>query len=200
MSKDKILKKAAFGGFKKEDVIDYIEKLQQEMVDLKREASDCAAYKREADALRVQNAENEKTIASLQAENDGLKAENSSLTEKNAAITLRLEQLTSVAEKNREDAAEAERKYEALNAEFLKITDINAIAEEARASVSKIASDAKSAVSSARADISAAADRFKTVSVNFESSLVSLKSGTDALLDALSTAAEKIDAVDAKDE
>ncbi len=200
MSKDKILKKSAFGGFKKEDVLDYIEKLQQEIVSLKRDASDCAAYKREAEALKSASEVKDKTAETLKAENEALKAENASYIEKNASLTLKIEQLNAILEKSKEDVAEYKAKYEELCEEHSKVTDVTKLVSEAKKNVSKITLDAKNSVESVRADVSAAADRLKTVCVNFESSLSSLKSGTDVLLDTLSSASEKLETVDIKEE
>lgn len=199
MSKDKILKKSAFGGFKKEDVLDYIEKLQQEIVSLKRDASDCAAYKREVEALKLSAEQKDKATESLKTENEALKAENSSLIEKNASLTLKLEQLNAILEKSKSDAAEYQKKYEELNDEHSKITDVSKLVSDARESVSEIVLSAGKSVDSVRADVYGAADRLKTVCVNFESSLSSLKSGTDALLETLSSASEKLNSVDIRE-
>ncbi|MBR4858490.1 MAG: hypothetical protein IKU08_04820 [Clostridia bacterium] len=200
MSKDKILKKSAFGGFKKEDVLDYIEKLQQEIVSLKRDASDCAAYKKEAEALRLSSSEKDKAAQALKAENETLKAENAAHIEKNASLTLKIEQLNAILEKSKEDAAEYKAKYDKLYEEYSEVTDVTKLISEAKASVSKITSDAKSTVDSVHCDVLSAADRLKTVCVNFESSLSSLKSGTDVLLKTLSSASEKLESVDIKEE
>ena len=199
MSKDKILKKSAFGGFKKEDVLDYIEKLQQEIVSLKRDVSDCNAYKREAEALKSSVADKDKAAESLKAENDALKAENASYIEKNASLSLKVEQLNAILEKSKEEAAEYKAKYEEMCDEHSKVTDVSKLVSEAKESVFKITSDAKRSVDSVRNDVSAAADRLKTVCVNFESSLSSLKSGADGLLETLSSASEKLDSVDIKE-
>lgn len=200
LGKDSVLKKTAFGGFKKEDVLDYIEKLQQEIVNLKRDASDCAAYKRDAEELKAYKTQAEAEKDVLRSEAETLKAENSALIEKNASLTLKIEQLNSILEKSKADAAEAVEKYEELHAEYSKITDINALVSEARDSVAVISSDARESVDSVYDDVSSAADRFRTVSVNFESSLASLKSGTDALLSTLSVASQKLASVGKEDE
>lgn len=200
LGKDSVLKRSAFGGFKKEDVLDYIEKLQQEIVNLKRDASDCAAYKREAEELRAYKIQAEATADALRNEAEALKVENSALIEKNASLTLKIEQLNSILEKNKADAAEAAEKYEELHAEYSKITDVNALVNEVRDSVAAISADAKASVDSVYDDVNSAANRFKTVSVNFESSLVSLKSGTDALLSTLSDASQRLASVGKEEE
>ena len=187
----------AFGGFKKEDVLDYVEKLQQEIVDLKRGASDCATYKREADELRAQKKLAEKEVSSLKEEKEAIKADLSEFIEKNAALTLKVEQLTSILEKSKVDAEEAQEKYEKLYEEYSKITDVSAIFDQAKQDVSKIATDAKDTVDSAYSEVGGAAERIKTVTVNFESSLASIKSGTEALLSALASASEKLGSVSA---
>ena len=195
MSKDKILKKTAFGGFKREDVIDYIEKLQQEIVDLKRDAADCAAYKREADELRRNKKFANDIAEATKSENETLKAELSAQIEKNASLTLKLEQLTSILEKSKTDAAEIQEKYNQLYEEHSKITDIKLIEDQAKEKVSRIAGDAKASVDSVYSDVNGAAERLKTVTVNFESSLASLKSGAEALLSVLASASADLESV-----
>lgn len=200
MSKDNILKKSAFGGFKKEDVLDYIEKLQLEIVSLKRDASDCAAYKKEIEALKSSAKDGEKALSDLKAENEVLKAENSSFIERNASLSLKIEQLNAILEKSKEDVLEYKTKYEDLNKEYSKITDVSNLISEAKKTVSKITLDAKKSVDSVRTDVIDAADRVKTVCVNFESSLSSLKSGTDGLIETLLAASDKLESVDIKEE
>lgn len=195
MSKDKILKKTAFGGFKREDVIDYIEKLQQEIVDLKRDAADCAAYKREADELRRNKKFANDIAEATKSENETLKAELSAQIEKNASLTLKLEQLTSILEKSKTDAAEIQEKYNQLYEEHSKITDIKLIENQVKEKVSRIAGDAKASVDSVYSDVNGAAERLKTVTVNFESSLASLKSGAEALLSVLASASADLESV-----
>lgn len=207
MGTDKVLKNSFFGGFKKEDVINYIEQLQQEIVSLKREAGDNAACKRELDSVKLSNESYEKEILVLKEENAALKAENANLIEKNASYSLKLEEAQVTAadyeaklESSKEKIEFIEHKYAELEAEYSKISDIKKLVENAKSSVADITGKAKNKVASAQADIISASDRIKTVCVNFDSSAASLKASTENLLNALSRASEKLDSIGTEEE
>ncbi len=71
MSKEIIFRSAMFGGFKREDVISYIEKLQSEIVEDKKVIGEKVRALKDA----------EDKIASLEAEFEALKAAKSKKTE-----------------------------------------------------------------------------------------------------------------------
>ena len=75
MASDQILKRAVFGGFKRECVIDYIEKLQLQQSETQKQADilqkKCRSLNKKADAL----ADCQKRIDVLSSENESLKSE-----------------------------------------------------------------------------------------------------------------------------
>ena len=83
--KNKVLRKSMFGGFKKADVINYIERVQQENVEIRRELNECAAYKRDFAAVSAAKEQAEKELALMREENASLKARNVDLIGENAS-------------------------------------------------------------------------------------------------------------------
>ncbi len=75
MASEQILKRAFFGGFKRENVIDYIEKLQIQLSDAQKKAdymqNKCKALSKNSDKLN----ECQNEISTLISENSSLKAE-----------------------------------------------------------------------------------------------------------------------------
>lgn len=83
MASDKILRKSAFGGFKREDVIDYIEKLQAQALADKRSAEESARFA-EGLAARANECDRlEKMYEQATEENRELNARLEALKEKN---------------------------------------------------------------------------------------------------------------------
>ena len=207
MGSDRILKKSVFGGFKKEDVLDYVERLQQEIVDLKRQASDNAGIKREFERTKSLKEALENERKTLKEEISALKEDNANLIEKNAGLSLKLEEaqvncssLCAELEKCKSVLVVAEEKYSELSAKYTEISSINNLKETAREAAESIKNDAKDKLFSARDDISSANDRLKTACVNFDSASVSLKSSVDALIAVLSSASDKLDTIGAEEE
>ena len=93
MAEKNILKKSVFGGFKKEDVINYIEQLQQEIVNLRREAGECSSYKRDFELMKKEMESVEKDLAVQREENTSLKEKNSELISINASLNLKSEEM-----------------------------------------------------------------------------------------------------------
>ena len=91
--KKKILRKSMFGGFKKTDVINYVERLQQENVNVRRELNECTAYKRDFETLSSEKEKIEKELAVLKEENASLKARNVDLIGANASCNLKVEEM-----------------------------------------------------------------------------------------------------------
>lgn len=202
MGKKEVLKKSVFGGFKKEDVINYIEQLQQEIVNLKRELSDCSAYKRDLEIMKNSKEQLEKELSAQCEENTSLKAKNSELTEINNSLNLKtgemnislenserkLREFEKIAEKLKSDLAESE-------SNLSKLKEAEKIIVDAKESATAIKTDTKNIVVNAHSDILSANDRIKTACVNFDSAAASLRASADGLLNALSQACEKLDSV-----
>ena len=92
MGAEKVLKKSLFGGFKKDTVLNYIEELQNEIVDLRKELSNNNGYCDEIESLKAANCSYISESAALAAKLDALKAENESLSESNLQLTNELEE------------------------------------------------------------------------------------------------------------
>ena len=88
MDSERILKKSMFGGFKREDVIDYIEKLQAENSSLAQEVRDLSARAADIDELNNE-------IVSLKEQNENYRVELEELNEllDDIFILLELEEL-----------------------------------------------------------------------------------------------------------
>ncbi len=197
MSNKNILKKSAFGGFKKEDVINYIEVLQQEIVDLKKERNDCLLYKRDFELLQKSKCELEKNLIEQKTENESLKSKNSELIELNASLNLKVEEMTVNSENYEKKISEYEDITENLKRELADITvkkkkEAEKILSDAKEQAKAIITDAENKVKIAKSDIISASNRIYTVCVNFESASDSLRSGADGLLNALESAEEKL--------
>lgn len=206
MGSDKILKKTAFGGFKREDVLNYIEQLQQEIVSLKREVSDGVSCKRELENVKSAKDYADSELAALREENAALKEQNADLIEKNASYTLKMEEAQVSIEEYERKLRSCESKIEIIEHKFseLEITcarvgDAEKLIEEAKSSVAVIADKAKGSVESVRADILNASERIKTACVNFDSSAASLKSSAENLLASLAEATQKLDSIGAEE-
>ena len=84
MGSEQVLKKTMLGGFKKDGVINYVEQLQSEILDLKKEIANKPDFSDEYNAVKRENESAYADIASLTAKCDALTAENETLTKQNA--------------------------------------------------------------------------------------------------------------------
>ncbi len=188
MSEKRILKKSVFGGFKKEDVLDYIEMLQKEIVTLKAEANANSANKSELDSLKSKNVELLRNNAALKEENDKIKGENLTLLESGASLSLKIEEATVKSDCYRKKLEELENKYSEIKEEYSKIVDIRKVSNE-------ITGEADIKIKDAKKNIQSAGDRLKTACVNFDSSSVSLKTCIENLISTLDAASEKLNSL-----
>ncbi|MBR6702276.1 MAG: hypothetical protein IKI78_03955 [Clostridia bacterium] len=176
MNNDRLLKKSLFGGFKREDVLDYIEKLQSENVSL-------------ADELREKSAECSDCVSAeefeaLRAENEELKAEIESLKS----------QIQAAGEKAAADESDYDKfsgeKSGALIQDAMKYSD--SLVNGAKDTAVKALETAGGTIKSAAADIRSAGERVTTAQVNLNYSLDAIRQSVDSLIDELSTVSEKI--------
>ena len=206
MSNKSVLKKSVFGGFKKEDVINYIEQLQQENVNLKRELGECSSYKRDFLMMKNSAEKAESELNSQREENVSLKTKNSELIEINASLNLRVEEmkvcLDNCERKLRECEERAKKlEYDLAESEknYSKIREAEAVISQAESTALSIRKEAKNSIETAKGDVVAASDRIKTACVNFDSAAASLKASTENLLNALSQVSEKLETAEVKD-
>ena len=216
MSSEQILKKSLLGGFKKEGVLNYIEQLQAEIIELKKELNNKTACQKDVDDLKSLKEASEKRLAELSEENESLKSENGTLIEQNAAYSLKIEEaqicIADYEKKQHEledktsliesKFTEIEKKYAEYNITENKVKEMvsdamnysEKIIFNAKAAAAEITGEADCMINSAKAEISDANERIKTACVNFESSVSSLKSSAESLLDALSSISARMDA------
>ena len=199
MSSDAVLKKTLFGGFKKSDVIDYIEQIQKENCSLKNElqlketaTSELDGLQKEYELLKAKYDEQSKIAEELQNKND-------SLMTINAEYSVKLEEKNADAQKANVALADAETKYNELVNDYNQLSGdkANAVIKDAmkyadslvaaaKESAAQILAKANNAISSASSEISDANVRVKTAQSNLNYSLDSVQSGVESLLNNLS--------------
>lgn len=216
MSSEQILKKSLLGGFKKEGVLNYVEQLQTEIIELKKELNNKTACQKDVDDLKSLKEASEKRLAELSEENASLKSENGALIEQNAAYSLKIEEAQiSIAdyEKKQQELeaktslieskfTEIEKKYAEYNITENKVKEMvsdamnysEKIIFNAKAAAAEITGEADDMINSAKVEITNANERIKTACVNFESSVSSLKTSAESLLEALSSISARMDA------
>lgn len=130
---EKIMRTSVFGGFKKADVLNYVEELQKQIEQLKEDAE---AKEKSISQLNEKVEELTSRCGEFELENDELTDENEALTDENEALKASVEekntQLEAVKERNREmgeniaELTEVKKEYEGVkekyenNAEELK--------------------------------------------------------------------------------
>lgn len=199
MSSDAVLKKTLFGGFKKSDVIDYIEQIQKENCSLKDELkskekvlSELDELKKQYELLKVKQDEQSKITEELQNKNNSLMAIN-------AEYSVKLEEKNADAQKANVALADAETKYNELVNDYNQLSGdkANAVIKDAmkyadslvaaaKESAAQILAKANNAISSASSQINDANIRVKTAQSNLNYSLDSVQSGVESLLNNLS--------------
>lgn len=126
----KYFKTAAFGGFHKEDVLNYIQKTADE------KAREIASYKDEIALLKKEYEELSKECGALKGENDGLQEKNAELLERLGQMTIDLEKCTA------QDGT-AETKYQNLQQEQQVLQEENSRLRKALSAAEQNAAEAK---------------------------------------------------------
>lgn len=103
MNAEKILKKSFIGGFKKKDVIDYVEKLQGENSNLVKNLESNKIERDKIELFENENAELKAVVEALTEERNSfetelrnVKTENISLLEQNAELSLKIEEMSGI--------------------------------------------------------------------------------------------------------
>lgn len=199
MSSEQILKKSVLGGFKKEGVLNYVEQLQNEIINLKKEVSNSSKCQDELDELKDKKDSADRELCALKAENEALKAENARLLEQNAAYALKIEEANvSIADyKSKqqlfvEKISSIEAKFDQIESNYIKYGEVKAFAASA-------CTKANDAVKAAKNEISGANERIKTACVNFESSVASLKASSENLISVLDSVSESLASSDSEE-
>ena len=211
MGSDKILKKSAFGGFKKEGVLNYVEKLQAEILSLKKELNNTVSCD-ENRKLEEKCKEYEAIVAEADSAKKLLETENLKLVEDNKVLSAKYqESLKSISDYETKiilcenKIAEIEKKFSEIetlyenasqtdnkaNAMMLDAVNYSEkIVAKANEKVDSAMADAASVLRNAFAVASDASDKLKTSKNNFESSTVALDNALNNLKFTLADLAE----------
>ncbi len=197
MGSEQIFKKSMLGGFKKEGVLNYVEQLQSEIIELKKEISNKPDLSDEVEALKAVNEDVAAESAALAAKYDALKAENEALSEKNSELMQDLDEAKKLICDYEEKQSLFENKLSAIESKFDKLASGYMTNGNTDADCS---SKAGAAVKTAKIEISDANERIKNACDDFESSSSALKSSVENLLNILSGISEEFCSADNKEE
>lgn len=189
MGSEQIFKKSVLGGFKKEGVLNYVEQLQTEIIELKKEINNKPDF---SDEIKVLKDFNESVVAettALTAKIDALKAENEALTESNLSLNNELEEAKKLINEYEEKQKIFAAKISEIDSKFLRLTS-GLICQDS--SASDIKNKANDAVENAKNEIGDINERLKTTCNNFMSSSTALESCVENLLDILSSISEDL--------
>lgn len=191
---DTVLKKSFIGGFKKKDVIDYIEQLQNDNSTLSEELSENAGAKEQVQTLSASNDALSARIESITAENASLKDDNDKLIKQNAALALEKEKLEAEKEALLKEIADIEERFAETSMKLEKANDTgsnslvhNAInysdklIETARNAADELLGNAGNSVEVSVSQVTAAAEKIKTTKFSLNCSLDAVKDNLDSL-------------------
>lgn len=197
MGSEQIFKKSVLGGFKKEGVLNYVEQLQSEIIELKKEISNKPDFSDEVEALKAFNEDAAAESAALAAKYDALKAENEALSEKNSELIQELDDAKKLICDYEEKQSLFENKLSAIESKFDKLANGYMTNSNTDADYS---SKAGEAVKAAKSEVFDANERIKNACDDFENSSSALKSSVENLLNILSGISEEFFSVDNKEE
>lgn len=189
MGSEQIFKKSVLGGFKKEGVLNYVEQLQTEIIELKKEINNKPDFSDEIKALKDFNESAVAETTALTAKIDALKAENEALTESNLSLNNELEEAKKLINEYEEKQKIFAAKISEIDSKFLRLTS-GLICQDS--SASDIKNKANDAVENAKNEIGDINERLKTTCNNFMSSSTALESCVENLLDILSSISEDL--------
>ncbi len=220
MSSDKILKKSAFGGFKKEGVLNYVEELQAEILSLKKELNNTVSCE-ENNKLEEKCKQYEVSINKMDSDKKLLEAEILRLSEENKVLTSKYEESlksisdyeakiilceTKLAEIEKkfieievlyENASQTDNKANAMMLDAVNYSE--KLIAKANEKVDLAMADAASVLKNAFAVAADASDKLRTSKNNYECSTVALDNALNNLKTTLSGLAENF-AIQAENE
>ena len=136
MASNQILKKSVVGGFRKEDVINYVEQLQAEIQRLRNDLAQKNSESEQCDELKNAYAEAAKSVEAANAELESVRAEKTALAAENELLRVEKQSLEAVIETLKKEKADAEEIH-ASELEQIKTENENKISlfEEKLASI-----------------------------------------------------------------
>lgn len=184
MGSEQIFKKSVLGGFKKEGVLNYVEQLQTEIIELKKEITNKPDLSEKVKVLKDINESAVAETTALTAKIDALKAENEALAEANLSLVGELEDAKALIKDYEEKQKIFAEKITEIDNKFSRLTSGLVYSDSG---VSDIKNKANESVKNARDEISDINERIKTTCNNFVSSSTALKSCVENLLEVLSS-------------
>lgn len=136
MASNQILKKSVVGGFRKEDVINYVEQLQAEIQRLRTDLAQKNSESEQCDELKNAYSEAVKSVEAANAELESVRAEKTALAAENELLKVEKQSLEAVVETLKKEKADAEEIH-ASELEQIKTENKNKISlfEEKLASI-----------------------------------------------------------------
>ncbi len=136
MASNQILKKSVVGGFRKEDVINYVEQLQAEIQRLRTDLAQKNSESEQCDELKGAYSEAVKSVEAANAELESVRAEKTALAAENELLRVEKQSLEAVIETLKKEKADAEEIH-ASELEQIKTENENKISlfEEKLASI-----------------------------------------------------------------
>ena len=174
MDSERILKKSMFGGFKREDVIDYIEKLQAENSTLAQEVRDLSS--RNADINELKN-----EIVSLKEQNEKYRLEFEELSTKAAELEKNNSEL--IAKKSPFFVPADAAGTSPLIQDAMKYSDT--IVKSATETAQTVIDKAATSINASGDEITTEIQRIKTAQSNLEYSLNAVSESMEKLIECL---------------
>ncbi len=198
MKSDRILKKAVFGGFKRADVLDYVEKLQRENVSLAEELRQKCADSSEIESIRAEYEKMKSELGGIKAELEEALPKLREAEEKAAALGSENAALRETLSSKENELSSIEREYavfrndksNALIQDAMKYSDT--LVDTAKESAGRALVKAGDSINAASLDIKTAGERVRTAQVNLDYSLNSVKSSVDKLIEELESAVDSL--------
>jgi len=212
MNNDRILKKSIFGGFRRSDVLDYIEKLQNENVSLADELREKSAQYAELESANEQNSDVSDELEALRNEMeelqktcDALRNENEELKKANSEITAKANKNEASYEELGHEMQALNEKYSALEEDYGKLSNdkSNALIQDAmrysdtlvsgaRKTADKALNDAHSAIGTVTEDVFSANEQIRTAQQMVEQAMSTVRTNVDNLVDTLSKCSSQL--------
>ena len=165
---DNVLKKAAFGGFKKSDVLDYVEKLQVQLVEAKRTAEQNKTDKAALEDALLRAEKAEKELGDVKTHNCELEEKVETYRKKLAGYDEELsalEERFTALEENFANLSENEAKVNDIVQDAVRYSEqvVGTAKEEARA----VSERAKENISSTAGEINAISEDINKIATDF---------------------------------
>lgn len=207
MNNDRILKKSLFGGFRRADVLDYIEKIQNENVSLAEELREKSAQIADMETASGENEGLPEMLEELRKTCDALRSENEELRSANSELSVRANRTEASSEELGHKLQALTEKYEALEKDYEKLSGdryesliqdamrySDTIVSGARKTADKMLNDAHSALGSATGEVVSANEQIRNAQQMVEQAMAAVRTNVDGLVETLSKCSSQLTA------